>query len=209
MIIWGSKPITGTLGAGNFNCPVCAQAQQYDQKRVRRFFTLYFIPLFPTSTLGQYVECRSCQGTFEPGVLSYDPAAEAQQTEALFMTAVKQIMIHVCLADGSIDDQEVLQIQNIYEQLTGARIGESDLREEITVISQGANTLYGLIDHLNGQLNDTGKETAIRSAYLIAAADGHVDQFELEMIHRIAHRMGMSPAHLNGVLTTAQQQNLG
>ncbi len=206
MIIWGSKPITGTLGAGNFNCPVCTRNQQYDQKRVRRFFTLYFIPLFPTSTLGQYVECRSCQGTFEPGILSYDPAAETQKTEALFMTAVKQIMIHVCLADGSIDDEEVSQIQNIYEQLTGARIGESDLREEITTISQDSNTLYGLIDHLNGQLNDTGKETAIRSAYLIAAADGNVDQSELEMIQRIAHRMSISPTHLNGILASVQQQ---
>ncbi len=205
MIIWGSKAITGTLGAGNFNCPVCAVNRPYDQKRVRRFFTLYFIPLFPTSTLGQYVECRGCQGTFEPNILSYDPAAEVQKTEALFMSAVKQIMIHVCLADGSIDDEEVKQIQAIYEELTGARIGETDLREEITIISQSDNTLYGLIDQLNGQLNDTGKETAIRSAYLIAAADGNVDPSELEMIQRIAHRMGMSPTHLNGVLAAVQQ----
>lgn len=205
MIIWGSKSITGTLGAGNFNCPVCATHRPYDQKRVRRFFTLYFIPLFPTSTLGQYVECRGCQGTFEPGVLSYDPAIEAQRTEALFMTAVKQIMIHVCLADGSIDDEEVKQIQVIYEELTGARIGETDLREEITAISQSANTLYGLIDQLAGQLNDTGKETAIRSAYLIAAADGHVDPSELEMIQRIAHRLGMTPTHLNGVIASLRQ----
>ncbi|YCM42664.1 TerB family tellurite resistance protein [Verrucomicrobiaceae bacterium 227] len=113
-------------------------------------------------------------------------------------------MIHICLADGSIDDEEVRQIQNIYEELTGARIGEPDLREEIAIISQGANTLYGLIDQLNGQLNDVGKETAIRSAYLIATADGNVDQSGIEMIQRIAHWMGMSPTHLNGVLVSLQ-----
>ena len=205
MIIWGSKAITGSLASGNFHCPVCASARPFEQKRVRRFFTLYFIPVFPTSTLGQYVECRTCQGTFEPTILSYDPAVEVQRVEALFMTAVKQIMIHLSLADGSIDEREVTQIQAIFEQLTGTRISESDLREEITAISQSANTLYGLIDQINGQLNDTGKETAIRSAYLIAAADGHVDPSEMDLIQRIAHRLGVSPTHLNGIIATAQQ----
>lgn len=118
------------------------------------------------------------------------------------MTAVKQIMIQVCLADGTIDDGEVLKIQEIYQELTGARIGESDLREEIAAISDGGQTLLALIDSLVGQLNDKGKETAIRSAYLIAAADGTVDESEMQIIQRVAHRLGMTPAHLNGVLAT-------
>lgn len=206
MIIWGSKAVTGTIGSGNFHCPACATPRPFEQKRVRRFFTVYFIPLFPTSTLGQYVECRGCRGTFELGVLSYDPAAEIQRAEALFMTAVKQIMIHLCLADGSIDQSEVAQIQAIYEQLTGSRISESELREEIDAISKSPPTLYTLIDQLSGQLNDSGKETAIRSAYLIAAADGHVDQSEMEMIQRIAHRLGISPAHLNGIIASVSQE---
>ena len=204
MIIWGSKPITGSTGAGQFNCPVCAQQHSYQQKRVRRFFTLYFIPLFPTSTLGQFVECSTCKGTFEPSVLTYDPGVEAQKVEALLMTAIKQMMIHVCLADGSIDPEEVAQIQKIYHELTGAQLAEADLLEEINLIANSANTLYGMIDHLNGQLNDHGKETAIRSAYMIAAADGNVDHNEMELIQRIAHRMGMSPTHLTGILASVQ-----
>ena len=206
MIIWGSKAVTGTVvGSGQFHCPACATPRSFEQKRVRRFFTLYFLPLFPTSTLGQYVECRGCQGTFEPSVLSYDPAAEIQRAEALFMTAVKQIMIHLCLADGTIDQSELAQIQAVYEELTGSRLSEGSLREEIKAISQSPPTLYSLIDQLNGQLNDTGKETAIRSAYLIAAADGHIDQSEMEMIQRVAHRLGISPAYLNGIIASLAQ----
>jgi uncharacterized tellurite resistance protein B-like protein len=204
MIIWGSKGITGKTGSGDFNCPICAGPQKFEQKRVRRFFTLYFIPLFPTSTLGEYVECGSCQGTFDPEILNYDPSADTQQTEALFMIAVKQMMIAVCLADGVIDDNEVTQIQAIYERLTGANVSEKDLREEIDEISKNGAPLFELIDNLVGQLNDNGKETAMRSAYLIAAADGHVDDEEMALIRKIAERMGMSQSHLTGVIASLQ-----
>ena len=125
MIIWGSKGITGTTEQGTFNCPVCQGSQPFEQKRVRKFFTLYFIPLFPTSTLGEYVECGRCQGTFAPEVRNYDPQQDSRAAEALFMTAVKSIMIHICLADGEVDPEEVAQIQMIYEQLTGIQISSS------------------------------------------------------------------------------------
>ena len=202
MIIWGSKAVTGLNGGGHFNCPVCAQATVYEMKRVRRFFTLYFIPLFPTSTLGEYVECRSCQGTFEPSILAYDPSVEAKKVEALFMTAVKQIMIGVCLADGEIDDEEVKKIQEIYQELTGAVISETDLREEIIAFRGTGMDLLAMAQSLAPQLNDKGKETAIRSAYLIAAADGHVDEQEMDLIQRLGFSFGMTPAHLQGVLST-------
>ncbi len=205
MIIWGSKAVTGNVGGGNFNCPVCAAPRNFEQKRVRRFFTLYFIPLFPTDTLGQYVECTTCQGTFETDVLHYDPAAEERQTEALFMIAVKQMMIGVCLADGSVDENEVAQIQAIYERLTGAQVSETDIREEIDAFATNGIDLFGLIDRLVGQLNDQGKETAMSSAYLIAAADGNVDESEWELIQQLAQRLGMSPAHLQGAIAGLQQ----
>ena len=116
------------------------------------------------------------------------------------MVAVKQIMIAVCLADGTVDDTEVVRIQAIYERLTGTRVGEQDLREEIAEVSKGAVPLFELVERLAGQLNESGKETAISSAYLIAAADGEVDADEMALIQQIAERMGMSPAHLNGVI---------
>ena len=30
-------------------------------KKVKNYFTLYFIPLFPISDLGEYIECRNCK----------------------------------------------------------------------------------------------------------------------------------------------------
>lgn len=68
MIIWGRKPKVKTVGGGEFFCPACKTQTRYLRERVSRYFTLYFIPLFPTSVLGEYIRCASCQTSLEPGV---------------------------------------------------------------------------------------------------------------------------------------------
>ena len=68
-LIWGTKGITTTKGTGRFVCPVCAGDRSYIHKQVRRFFTLYFIPLIPLNIVGTYVECQTCRGAFQDSVL--------------------------------------------------------------------------------------------------------------------------------------------
>lgn len=70
MIIWGSKAQERRIGTGTFFCPRCAARSPYTQLRVARYFTLYFIPLFPTATLGQYVQCGRCGIQLPEAVLS-------------------------------------------------------------------------------------------------------------------------------------------
>ena len=69
-IIWGTKGITTTKGSGRFGCPACVGDRGYTLKQVRRFFTLYFIPLIPLKIVGTYVECHGCGGTFDDSVLA-------------------------------------------------------------------------------------------------------------------------------------------
>jgi hypothetical protein len=71
MIIWGSRSMTGTVQSGRFACPRCNGQSPFEEKRVRRWFTLYFLPVFPIGSSGYYVECQACRGTFKPEVLTY------------------------------------------------------------------------------------------------------------------------------------------
>ena len=70
MIIWGSKAKESQIASGTFFCPNCMADSPYSHMRVSRYFTLYFIPLFPTSTLGEYVRCCSCNGDLPNVVLN-------------------------------------------------------------------------------------------------------------------------------------------
>jgi len=73
LIIWGTKGVEGVMGSGQFFCPGCSANVPYDHKRIRRFFTLYFIPLIPLGTVQEWVECKQCGGAFETQVLEMQP----------------------------------------------------------------------------------------------------------------------------------------
>jgi hypothetical protein len=76
MIIWGSKGKEKTIAEGQFFCPHCSTSRSYRHKRIGKYFTLYFIPLFETKNLGEYIECQSCFMTFRTEVLNYSRSLE-------------------------------------------------------------------------------------------------------------------------------------
>lgn len=93
------------IGQGEFYCPECGgDYRGYRQVLVTRWFTLYWIPLFKTSELGQYVECTSCKATFNDRVLDFDPKSQAEKFEAAYSVAAKRVMFKLALADGEVDD---------------------------------------------------------------------------------------------------------
>ncbi len=61
MIIWGSKVQEKTLPGALFYCPRCKSDAVYQRIRVAKYFTLYFIPLFESEKLGEYVRCGHCK----------------------------------------------------------------------------------------------------------------------------------------------------
>lgn len=69
MIIWGSKARKTVTQSGDFFCPSCRDDRSYTTYKWEKYFTLYFIPLFPMELLGSHVECHGCRGEFNIDVL--------------------------------------------------------------------------------------------------------------------------------------------
>lgn len=69
LIIMGSRGRTKTLAAGQFYCPQCRAPRPYEHKQLSRYFTVYFVPLFPIEKQGEFVECQVCHIAFEMAVL--------------------------------------------------------------------------------------------------------------------------------------------
>ena len=72
MIIFGTTGITSTQQKGSFHCPSCGAGAQFERKGVRRFFTLFFVPLIPLHRVADFIECKRCGGTFKPEVLIWN-----------------------------------------------------------------------------------------------------------------------------------------
>lgn len=69
MIIYGYKGKESEIGKDQFFCPTCKKIRTYRRIRISRYFTLFFIPLFPYKTLAEFIECQGCFSEFKLDVL--------------------------------------------------------------------------------------------------------------------------------------------
>ncbi len=69
MLIFGWRTRSSRLGGGSFHCPVCNAPRTYAHLALRRWFTLFFVPLIPVKRVGEFVRCETCQVTLDPVVL--------------------------------------------------------------------------------------------------------------------------------------------
>lgn len=209
MIIFGTRGVTTTKDSGAFHCPGCASVEAYAHKRVRRFFTLYFIPIIPLDALGEYVECGACKGTYRPEVLDYDPAQHSREVEAEYHNVMRQVMVRMMLADGRIDDAEVGTICSIYEQLTGEVLPAEAVRREAAAAAGSSAAIASQLASFSGVLNDHGKEMVVRAAFFVAAADGDLAKEELALVLQVGTALGMSQHHVRAVVQAIMQPTPG
>lgn len=201
MIIFGWRGITYVKNRGTFYCPQCNGEQAYERKRVRRFFTLYFIPVIPLSLAGEFIECRGCGGSFRENVLSYDPRAERAHAEVEFQRAMKRVMVQMMMADGRIEDSEIATICTIYASVAGSDLSEADVRKEIGRVESAKIGFADALAEMGKFLNEDGKELVVKAAFMVAAADGVLKEEETSLLSQIAGGIGMTPAHFRGLMS--------
>lgn len=204
LIIFGTRGIHTRSGGGSFNCPECRASRSYTHHRVRRFFTLYFIPVIPLDLIGEYVECDMCVGTFHPDVRNYAPqlqqAEPDRKFEAEFMVAIKRVMVMMCLADGVVDDEEIETIKQVYGRIAKRPISDEEVSNEIVEAMQSKDTVGDFLGAVAPRLNDAGKEMVIKAAFFVAAADGEFQDEEQELLAEIGQALELRPGHVNRIL---------
>ncbi len=198
-IIFGTRGVNKMIKHGDFMCPQCATTKKFRHLQVRRFFTLFFIPLIPLGTAGEYVECMSCKGTFVPRVLDYKPSLGENQFQSQYEKAMRHSMILMMLADGIIDAQELVMVRSIINKFGHNDISADELSDLVEEVQLKKEPVGKYLSVIAPSLNEHGKELIIKCGLTVAASDGHVDQSELKMIDEMASAMEMSKSHLKGI----------
>lgn len=200
MIIFGTRGVTYKKESGDFHCPGCSDKTAYKHKRVRRFFTLYFIPLVPLDLLGEFVECEKCKDTYKLEILEFDPETQQQEWRAAYHDAVLQVMIAMMLADSAIEQSEIDTVRTIYHRITEREISEQEVRQQIDLMRTASTDLLETVQRIGMSLNESGKEQVIQAAFLVGFADGVFDDFEKKVLVDVANALNMTEAHFQGVL---------
>jgi uncharacterized tellurite resistance protein B-like protein len=207
MIIFGTRGVTSTVSEGNFHCPECRARQPYAHRKVRKFFTLYFIPVIPLESLGEYVECRSCNGTYALRVLEYDPEQTSRRAEAEYLRAMRRAMLQMMLADGQISEDEVRVVCSVYERVSGKGLTPAEVRSEASVMAESAIDAAQSLRAFAGRLNDAGKEQVVRALFFVALADGSFGAEEQSFLMKVGRALEMSHYHVQGVVQGVMEKS--
>jgi|TARA_B110000977_G_C10833263_1_gene398960 uncharacterized tellurite resistance protein B-like protein len=205
MIFFGTRGVTSTVKEGDFHCPQCNNSQKFRHRKVRKFFTLYFIPLIPLESAGEYVECRNCKGTFIPRVL--EQGNQNDEFMALYEEAMRHSMIKMMLADGVIDVNEKRLVLEIINRFGNNDLDEIQLENLIGEIQKDTKDVTYYLKQITGSLNEHGKETIIKCALHVALSDGDFDESEKQMITEMGEAMEMSSSHLKGIFSEMFEQD--
>jgi hypothetical protein len=203
MIIFGTRGVTSTSGKGRFFCPGCDREQAYQTKRMRRFFTLYFIPLIPLDVLQEWVECGQCRQSYKPEVLRYDPAPRQAAQAAARATVVAAARRVLAMAAGPSPGPVVrAAAQQAHQVLFGEEWTAADLDEDLARAASPAATLEP-VSRISDQMNTAGKEAILAHAVGVARAGGAVAPEIASALGAAAAAMGVSEAHWRGILASA------
>lgn len=201
LLIWGFKGRMKTLDSGHFHCPREGGDRPYRRVEARRWFTFFWIPLIPLKVLGEFVECSSCGATYEPRVLTLPTNA---QIEDRLTRALRHVVVAMLKADDVVDDAERTAALQVMGEFGLHQYTAADLDQDLVTLHVGS------VDHelseLGSVLSPHGQESLVRACLILAAADGHVDDRELDLVTRAARGIGMSPAHLRGIVAELEAQ---
>ncbi|MEO0561068.1 MAG: TerB family tellurite resistance protein [Chloroflexota bacterium] len=198
-VVWGTRGITRNMDTGSFYCPGCRQERVYKHKSVRRFFTVYFIPLIPMNKLGEYVECQVCSGTYNLDVLQID-MSEQRAFKATFEIAVKRVLALMVLADGVVEEDEVEMVRTIYNRITNRNVTSDEVRTEISTAQSEGRGVEEFLTDMAGTLNNNGKGMVVQAAYMVAGADGEYQQEELDLMNAIGDALLIHPKELKSMM---------
>lgn len=200
MIIFGTKATRKLLDSGSFSCPQCQSSSNFEKRRARSWFHLYFIPVIPLKTYPPYVECKVCNATFVEGVLNADTGATSDAIRSEFETAALAILARMAWADGTIEDEEIDAIFNTINHMCAREFSREDVLAEIKSAENSLDDALSVATRVGNMLNDSGKEMIMQAVFHVANSDGDFANEERELLMEIGAGLGLRPAHVKGVI---------
>jgi hypothetical protein len=195
MIIFGTRALTLNKGKpGQFFCPGCNCRRTYQRKKVQRFFTLYFIPLIPLDILQETIQCQTCKQSYKPAVLQHDPTAQREAQQAQFNENIAALLVHFARMSDRRDPVFVGEVAKLYNSLTNAALAGDVISADM---ARNPLNIIPATERLAPSLNDRGREAVVVGLIKVA---GPIDATKEAALAEVARTLGMTDAHLQGVL---------
>jgi uncharacterized tellurite resistance protein B-like protein len=126
-----------------------------------------------------------------------------EQLAEEYAEAAQLAMLRVMLADGRVDEEEIDTVCTVYRQITGEDISAEVIRAKATIAQSQGRDLQASLRGLAPYLTDQAKVAVLRGAVAVAAADGHFEEREKQLVSGIADSLGLTEEQLHSMAFTS------
>ena len=115
-----------------------------------------------------------------------------------FLLILRRVMCAVMVIDEEICDREISTIQRVFREFSGQVVDAGQLCREM----EDDNLVDPLeaLRKIEPLLSNHAKEIILKASLIVADADGKILKEEEVMIAKIGALLGLSPAHVRGVV---------
>ena len=199
LIIFGLRVFYRTIAQGTFHCRRCGGDRQYRHRAGRRWFTLFFLPVIPLTTVGEHVQCTTCRTRYVTEVLSQPTTAQMQAALPAGMRAAVSAMVR------SGDPASPVSRQRAIEAVIGSGVPNYDEAMLNADLMQPFETIRPALNQVGGQLTIQAREWYLAEVIRIALADGPLSETERQAALAIGLDLGMTQAQVVGVVAMTEQ----
>jgi uncharacterized tellurite resistance protein B-like protein len=110
-----------------------------------------------------------------------------------YRLAAAALLVHAATIDGDMSDVERARLRAVVARRFGLDAATTDeLVSEATAAEHEAIDLYHFTSVINRTLDDDGRRRVVEMMWEMAYADGHVGEFESNLLWRAADLLGIS-----------------
>lgn len=202
MIIFGWRVVFFTLTRGIFHCPDCGGDRDYRRRQGRNFFTLFFVPVIPlTKAGGEFIECDTCRGRWNPGVLGVPTTAQLAQMPAMLLRlAIAQVLRS---GDYTVAAARARAVE-VVRQAGDAGYDDDGLTADLGRPFEEVRVEMG---HAASALAPEARESILRAAAEIALIDGQLSVSEEETLSAVGADLQLTRVQVTGVVSMARQES--
>jgi hypothetical protein len=205
MIVWGWRTVKGVSATGEFYCPHCSTKRPYQHQKLRRWFTLYFIPVIPVGSVDEQITCGQCRKSWQMSVLGNDPEKlKANQLDRIARDWLSA-MAAIAVSRGGPTPEVAQIIVADLEAATGRRVGPAEVGEAGAGLSGtiGEATIVTRLGSLPADLSSKGQELFLQSALNVLRKLTNCGPAEIALTRALGAGLGVSGAHVKGILLDA------
>ncbi len=199
LIIFGLRVFYRTIAQGTFHCRRCGGDREYRHRAGRRWFTLFFIPVIPLSSVGEHVQCTTCRTRYVTDVLQQPTTAQMQAALPAGMRAAITVMLR------SGDPSSPLSRQRAIEAVIGCGVRDYDEAMLNADLTQPFEAIRPALNQVGAQLTIQAREWYLAEVIRIAMADGPLTESERHAALAIGADLGMTQAQVIGVIAMTEQ----